>query len=555
MTVGRALLDPIYNAVAFDDRMNSEICTKLVEREPLPLEMFATVVHESMHHFCLNSPVGKSLLLKEARLQRLISGHLSNRSKNQLHLGEFLAEMVMHDYCIRFLQPLLEGMAVFAEHDMRPGMSNTVSAPSVWASHLFTRVNSGENPWQELEAILSIERSTHSHYRRKASLLASPLDGRDGGYLPGYLFIKELWWWLIQTDELFSDSDFFIHFVRRWYFDDWALAGILLDRSDRSTFPEVLHRYFDKRTRELIYGKDCNTLASILNAQGTSPNLMKETFYLFGVQFVMSYLGLRSDQILCSRGIQLFRDNLNELVNDLGNAKEGVEAMIMGDELAFMMHSTLSLGRTRIRLGKNGSAEVLTPESSTSQYLHPVTLPMTEEGEYELEVMGGADGAFGMFVAMTDDQKRSTLASFGESPVPEWLQLAYEAPSTRASRREQIVSALKQIRSALGFTDKRSEISKFACEKYIGRILGSLPANQPNELWSALQEDGLFPLLGRNVNNLKELAWLSLFAGSPLKLANAGQRITVLNDALQPILGRDTLWFDTASEHLLFSRV
>jgi hypothetical protein len=180
---------------------------------------------------------------------------------------------------------------------------------------------------------------------------------------------------------------------------------------------------------------------------------------------------------------------------------------------------------------------------------------MTEEGEYELEVMGGADGAFGMFVAMTDDQKRSTLASFGESPVPEWLQLAYEAPSTRASRREQIVSALKQIRSALGFTDKRSEISKFACEKYIGRILGSLPANQPNELWSALQEDGLFPLLGRNVNNLKELAWLSLFAGSPLKLANAGQRITVLNDALQPILGRDTLWFDTASEHLLFSRV
>jgi hypothetical protein len=205
-----------------------------------------------MHHWCFDSPVGLALALLQMRARRTAVSTLSSVDD----AGRYaVAQDIARVTCfLEFIRPVLEGLALFAEHDLTVGQSEIISRPALLTGFMFAGRQSDPAMYLELApAIIQSARLAPAHIRRKANLLVQPFCGTSDGYLAGYLYIRLLYRIALERCEAYLDADFFVHALRCWLFDDWDLVDLLLEgATDYEQWCKQAVLYCQKRINEFL---------------------------------------------------------------------------------------------------------------------------------------------------------------------------------------------------------------------------------------------------------------------------------------------------------------
>jgi hypothetical protein len=230
-----ARIDLVSNHTVFRD---PEHYHALLRQQDLPVETFSSFIHEATHHWCFISPVGTALgflfLLAAKQTLRALA------KRDDSLLDQALDDLCTYDIAVRFLRPLNEGLAQFAEYDVRPSETADLASPPLLATlgHLFNiraRLGDADSAdWREksyaFEEDLARWRVSQRTIDRKCELLLQPLEADSSAYLLGYLTVKQLWKSAIRFYNEFQSADVFLIFMRKLIFADYSLVEALLDR-------------------------------------------------------------------------------------------------------------------------------------------------------------------------------------------------------------------------------------------------------------------------------------------------------------------------------------
>jgi len=165
----------------------------------------------------------------------------------------------------QILRPLFEGVALFAEHDVFPGRSEVGSTLLLWTAILFRPYPDPPDAsqittvWidQMLQRLLMVERLSPRWVERKAHLLLQPLELSQGGYLAGYLVVKNLWIMAGQRSSRLKDSSLFLAYFISLVFDDYGLVRLLLDDEiEEESRAALMRDQVGTRLTLLIHSRD-----------------------------------------------------------------------------------------------------------------------------------------------------------------------------------------------------------------------------------------------------------------------------------------------------------
>lgn len=198
---------------------------------PWPKHHIQSFLHELTHHWCFHSPLGATLALLRARALRRPFARPDGQFDGADGLA-LLDDMLASDIPLRLLRPLSEGMALFAEYDMRPGPSRIVTTPMTWAVLMLSSRTAIPNLAEpsgarELTRKLGDMRLEAGSLRRKMAFLSRPLSELDQAYCDGYLSVKRIYHDLRARSEMFHDADLFLSYMRSYFFEDPGTVAIL----------------------------------------------------------------------------------------------------------------------------------------------------------------------------------------------------------------------------------------------------------------------------------------------------------------------------------------
>lgn len=146
------------------------------------------------------------------------------------------------------MRPISEGLALFAEFDLRLGSSQVISATLGSALNCFgfatdERARSLEKHMERaVHQLLLQMRSQRQFIERKAHVFAHPHECGEG-YLAGYIAVKALHTLLISRCPALEDRDLFLSFLRSYLYDDPGFALTIL--SDERNSANRIASYVD----------------------------------------------------------------------------------------------------------------------------------------------------------------------------------------------------------------------------------------------------------------------------------------------------------------------
>ncbi|MFL5845294.1 MAG: hypothetical protein ACJ762_11410 [Solirubrobacteraceae bacterium] len=223
----------------------------------VPIAALPALLHESSHHTCLVGSVGFTLCFLDRQARRQLSeGDRDSAVKSIMKIA-----ITLEAY-----RPVLEGVALFTEFDVLAGDSKIMSRPLWWALDLHVAgklIGRGEldldSAWEkELAYALMESRATLESTSRRLRVLSTSL--RDpGAYVLGYLFVKTWWRWVGREHSVFADADFTAFFLGEYFFNDFELAGMLLDAD--ATPRQILEHTFS-RLRGMFVESDWQTVGT-----------------------------------------------------------------------------------------------------------------------------------------------------------------------------------------------------------------------------------------------------------------------------------------------------
>lgn len=233
--------DPISNSVMISGLSFVTDAANLIRPGRYPLRCLPAYVHESLHHACFLTPVGTALAASYLRGFRRAYALNHRGEASQVDAWTVLDDVVRTDTALHLMRPLAEGIALFGEFDAHPGDAKSLLRVFRNVAIAFGGAVDG---WEELsvgailDCLLPAVRNEEFMRRRKENLLMQGFSTRNGGYLPGYYFVKNLQGALIRQikNEKLFDSDFYLNFILHWFYSDYALVEALID-GDRSLNP------------------------------------------------------------------------------------------------------------------------------------------------------------------------------------------------------------------------------------------------------------------------------------------------------------------------------
>ncbi|BBC32987.1 hypothetical protein SGFS_042810 [Streptomyces graminofaciens] len=283
----QSFVDPVSNVAVLGPVTLRAHAAGLLEGRASP-KLLGTFLHELTHHWCFLSPVGNAIAGLRMRAEhKLAQAGLDCDSES---LESALRDLTISDTVVSLLRPYAEGLALFAEFDATPGKSPCISIPLKWAHHHFAYENPerpeeadrtavglgglGESLFRihrygppaleyggsEASAMQAAVLESLAHARldqrsvdKKAGLLVKPLL-EDGGYLAGYLTVKNLYFLALEHCEMFSrDSDAFLSYLRSWIYSDYGLVDALLaPHGDGISAGSRILLYFTQRLRKFV---------------------------------------------------------------------------------------------------------------------------------------------------------------------------------------------------------------------------------------------------------------------------------------------------------------
>ncbi|WMD22405.1 hypothetical protein RAS12_08510 [Achromobacter seleniivolatilans] len=194
----------------------------------LPLALFPTVLHEATHHWCMSGSVGRAL----AQLALEAQEDWAKAPYFPVFVDDFVqTQWDTVQQVNALLEPLLEGMAMFAQFDVYPGPSPVLSGAMEMIARLFAPQGSAD-PVDLVDALrrrLIDYRCSNDAWRQKSGMLARPLNCQNGGYFIGYLAVKSLWHRARKVSPRLRDGDLFLLYLRNLIFDDASFVERLLN--------------------------------------------------------------------------------------------------------------------------------------------------------------------------------------------------------------------------------------------------------------------------------------------------------------------------------------
>ena len=246
----RSWTDMVTNVTALSRVRLEEDMRALLQFGATPRHLLPGFVHESTHHWCFLLPVGFVLWYLQLRARRTAVLVRNNHGDTKVLLHRLLGDVVRYETARTALRPIAEGLALFAEFDALSGEASQVfSVPTELVGALFSggldAINFGgiHLPYEGTRRPLVEWRFTNECLRRKQAILGHPFSVSEGGYLPGYLAVRQLWLQMSSADHrLLNESDLFLMALRSFFYDDYELIGLLLDNSpvERATSEAIL---------------------------------------------------------------------------------------------------------------------------------------------------------------------------------------------------------------------------------------------------------------------------------------------------------------------------
>ncbi len=185
---------------------------------------------------------------------------------------------------MELLRPLAEGLACFSEFDSIPGRSNVLTAPMLLAFFTFGGLTEKPVTPHEINTrlfdLLSRVRLNPFMFLRKENVLADHFHLKSGGYLAGYMALKNIWTFAIKESALSHDPELFSAFIRSYFYDDYALIAILPDedKSEIKAENAIAQYIFDRfkglfkinwedllRDFERHYSRTCSLTSGIVH--------------------------------------------------------------------------------------------------------------------------------------------------------------------------------------------------------------------------------------------------------------------------------------------------
>ena len=215
-------LEPTHNLLEVPSVTPDELIPRLLHNQPLPPHLLLPLLHEGTHHQCFHKPVGTTLAALRLHCRRLLRSKTERNFKRaENYYRRFVGAQII-------LRPILEGIALWAEHDGTPryrlgGWS--------WLNTLFTtQQDSGPPQSTDTSIIVSLlmkARTTPAAQNRVCSVLTDPVKGGQD-YLIGYLIIQLLSHKAELDSVACREPGFLLAFLTDYFFNDYALVDLIL---------------------------------------------------------------------------------------------------------------------------------------------------------------------------------------------------------------------------------------------------------------------------------------------------------------------------------------
>jgi hypothetical protein len=200
--------------------------------------VLANFLHEWTHRWCFHSLVGSAVSLVK---MRAAARQLAGRSA----FDDYVRCMT----ATRCLEPLAEGLALFAEFDTYPGKSPWLSQ-TLTATLLYFTPDLKAGPLLPLEGLLQDLRRNPVLLERKAGIYACPA---ASPYLLGYLSVKSLWCQMAAACDALNDRELFLSYLRSYFYDDPGLVlAIVSPARGEVRAAEQIANHLNSRVRDLL---------------------------------------------------------------------------------------------------------------------------------------------------------------------------------------------------------------------------------------------------------------------------------------------------------------
>jgi hypothetical protein len=221
----RSFVDLTTNEMLVSDFDLAEYLAWVRGRPVAGSRVLANFLHEWTHRWCFHSPVGSAIAL--LRMRAACRAYLG-RSARDDHVRCMTAGTI--------LEPLAEGLALFAEFDTYPGKSRWMSQTLTTSLLFFApAVETDGNPLLLLQGLLQTLRRDPLLLERKAGIYAQPVNVSNP-YLVGYLSVRSLWCQMAAACSELNDRDLFLSYLRSYFYDDPGMVLHILD-----AYPSELH--------------------------------------------------------------------------------------------------------------------------------------------------------------------------------------------------------------------------------------------------------------------------------------------------------------------------
>lgn len=516
----RSFTDPLVNVLHLGPFDSTEAVTYILNKKTLPAGSLPLFLHEATHHWCFNSPLGRALTLQYCLLSRE-GAQISNEDPEL-----FDGEIAKYNMVLGVTKPLAEGLALFAEHDVWPGYTDTISAPQVWAALLY------RTTFEDMKATLAATRLSPDHIKSKASLLMTGFADPDGIYLAGYLATKCLWQRFRGTNPRFGDGEFFLQYLRYFFYDDWGAvnAAILGSYDD---FPMHFFRRFDK----LLSKENITT-----SAPGVEERLRKSAFELFVIRNVLKKISLAVAYIPIlpsedtNKGQKCFAGLARRVLGQSTSKAKRKEltdqelTLRLADLSTYLSHDVMTIGRATFPAKVAGTQLEIRHPDGELLYAEPVlsTILGGWSGDADVSVLASARDPLRLAALVLIADQVVSAKILMETAAHEFSEpkragqefrdyfKIFEDKEIRlhfAKIRRELVKNASLDRPSAGIDTKRLVMELFRPATFL-----FLPVEDTERTYQAMNSNGVLSLLEDNLPLLDDAAAASLAAPFRLTL-------------------------------------
>jgi hypothetical protein len=478
----------------------------------LPHWLMTSYIHEATHHWCHFSVYGLATTLLFFRAERCaLKLVLDGNTLDEKTLNQMVQDWHRYAAAIDLMRPLSEGLALFAEFDHLIGDAPTVTDVMEGLKGLaYGHPGQGEKSiYDHLNNQLVDMRLLERSLERLTDLYVQPMTPEGGGYLLGYLAVRQLWRSAARRCERLWDRDLFVGYVRQWFFEDPVLPYLLLNQHVHAGAAiETAGSYFAKMIERFGEADHDDNLDELVAAQ-LDPRRAAE------VRPITGALGLRGPTFSGNPDfVPRAYDLVEVMYRDLQHSAD--ERTELGDRARDQLWTIAQ--RDLMCIGRS-DAEVEFRPGRVLLNLYGTVLagPSLSKRDH-----GTAAGSVEVYQSMSDKRVAWFARADGEvvlSMIPEDLpdeyraqMLNYQALDARNDQHVVKVDVLKALLEQHDVNaDAGAELARIVVTEPLESLaLGdAVPSGVREEALAALRTGGLYSILGK-VGLVRALAWLDL---------------------------------------------